>query len=81
VLLSPEVEGLFSTSQFLKVDKDKKNQTVLAKYIQRATDPALHKSLPVLFLVSKAGAVLYEGPLPGDVTAMKALVNKHKGAK
>lgn len=75
VILSPEVRGLVKS--FRVIDDDQKVSPDLQPYL----DAAKTKPLPVLYLVRPSGRIAYEGPLPPDVPATKALVQKFQGVK
>lgn len=82
VLASPEIRGLFPSDRFQVFDPIGDDGTPvvppadLKPYVDRAM---VDKSKwPMLFLVSPAGDVHYEGALPGTVAAMKTLVSQCK---
>lgn len=75
VILSQEVRGMVQS--FRVIDDDQKVPPDLQPYL----DAAKTKPLPVLYLVRPSGRIAYEGPLPPDVPATKALVQKFQGAK
>lgn len=75
ILTSAKVRTLFDGSRFRVLDKDQQVGADLKPYIDRSAG----KKLPLMYLVGKAGAVLYEGPLPADEAATIKLINEKKG--
>lgn len=73
VLADPGVRGLFADKRFRVIDRDEAS-AALKSYADRAKG----MDLPALFLVSAAGKVHFEGPLPSTAAAAKALILKYK---
>ncbi len=81
VLAAPAVRALFPESGFQIFDPLDAGTPVappddLKPYVERAMQS--RAKWPLLFLVSPAGAVYYEGALPATIDAMKTLVGQHK---
>jgi hypothetical protein len=77
VLASTELRALFAGKQFRVIDKDTNTDTQFARYIQQSVG----QKLPLFWLVTPTGDVLYQGDLPSTPTAAVDLVKKWKVPK
>ena len=76
VILSTKFRAIFADKRFRVVDKDK-GDADCAAYIQRAVGA----KLPQIYIVSPAGDILHEGPLPTSEADAVALATRIKEGK
>ena len=76
VILSTKFRAIFADKRFRVVDKDK-GDADCAAYIQRAVGA----KLPQIYIVSPAGDIVHEGPLPTSEADAVALATRIKEGK
>jgi len=77
VLASTELRAMFTGKQFRVIDKDTNTDPQFGKYIQQSVG----QKLPLLWLVTPTGDVLFQGELPTTSAAAVDLVKKWKVQK